>query len=82
MTGPLIAILVAATIVVALHFGSRPKPVADTSVWHKWATTLPVRLTNGRLSSPVGQLWRRKTAAGWEYQQDAETEDEWYGNRW
>lgn len=82
MTGPLIAVLVAVAIVVALHFGARPKPVADVTVWHKWSTTLPVRLINGRLSSPVGQLWRRQTSSGWEYQQDAETEDEWLGNRW
>lgn len=55
---------------------------ADLSVWHKWWTVFPVRLVTGRLSSPVGQTWRRQTATGWEYRQDAETDIDWLERQW
>lgn len=49
----------------------------DPALWHKWRRIVPVRLTNGRWSSDVGQLWRRQTADGWEYKQDEETAEDW-----
>lgn len=53
------------------------KPEADDALWQKCAPRiLPVRLTDGGWSMPHGQLWRRKGPEGWEYRQDAETDDE------
>lgn len=36
----------------------------------------PRRLIDGAWSAPTGQMWRRRTATGWEYRQDAETVEE------
>jgi len=49
----------------------------DAALWHRWWKMFPVRLNDGRWSRSVGQLWRRRSGSGWEYQQDAETEDQW-----
>lgn len=39
--------------------------------WHKATAASPVRLRDGSWSRPgEGQLWRRETRAGWEYEQD------------
>ncbi len=51
---------------------------ANETYWHKWNTLLSVRLIDGTRSTGLGQLWRRRTVAGWEYQQDPETDDEYY----
>jgi len=57
----------------------QPDNEADS---HRWWKVLPVRLTTGQWSRANGQLWRRRTASGWEYQQDAESEDEHAETRW
>ena len=62
-----------------LYF-SRVLPLDETK-WHKWYVAGSVRLSNGKRSELGGQLWRRKTRYGYEYQQDAETEEEAFA-RW
>jgi hypothetical protein len=55
---------------------SRHRPADDTR-WHKWETFFPVRLSDGQLSCLRGQIWRRVNNGRAEYQQDAETLEEW-----
>lgn len=59
----------------------RTRP-ADETVWHKWETGWFVRLTDGKLSLSEGQLWRRRVGDRWEYQQDAETVEQWEKTQW
>lgn len=56
---------------------SREVPVSETR-WHRWNTLFSVPLIDGGRSQGLGQLWRRRTFNGWEYQQDAETEQDYY----
>jgi hypothetical protein len=39
--------------------------------WHRATSATPVTLRDGTLSTPgAGQLWRRESENGWEYEQD------------
>ncbi|WP_439814517.1 hypothetical protein [Zavarzinia sp. CC-PAN008] len=48
----------------------RREPPARPDLWHRWEPLFPVLLANGWPSLPIGRIWRRRTARGWEYQQD------------
>jgi len=74
---------------VELIFGPA---VPDPNVWHRvpllfhlWlplAYWLPVRTLDGDVADGSGKLWRRRRAGRWEYQQDAETADEFAERNW
>lgn len=49
---------------------------ADLGEWRKCTRVLPVRLINGDISKPDGQIWRRWQHGLWQYRQDEETLDE------
>lgn len=51
-------------------------------VWHKHFALFPVRLVDGRYSSSLKQLWRRKLNGQWEYRQDPITDDDIEGDAW
>jgi hypothetical protein len=55
---------------------SRKRPL-DEKLWHKWNTVWPVPLVNGGRYDGAGQLWRRRTATGWEYKADPRTYEDW-----
>ena len=39
--------------------------------WHRATSAGPVLLRDGTMSTPgLGQLWRRQSERGWEYEQD------------
>lgn len=57
----------------------RPK---DGATWHKWNRVFPVRLTSGKWSDSLGQLWRRWDGERWIYRQDEETEDDFAWRQW
>lgn len=46
--------------------------------WHKYTPWFFVRLSNGKLSHAMGQVWRRWKAGAmsWEYRQDPETAED------
>jgi hypothetical protein len=49
----------------------------DESQWHKCRTPFFGKPTiDGGRTGGHGQTWRRRTADGWEYRQDAETLEE------
>lgn len=50
---------------------------ADDTLWHKWNTILPVKLDNGDWSWDAKQLWRRRTASGWQFRADEQSRQEW-----
>lgn len=49
-------------------------------LWHKCSApfVIPVRLIDGTMSNgtSLGQMWKRWNGSGWDYQQDAETEEQ------
>jgi hypothetical protein len=55
---------------------------AKDAVWCEFTPLRPYVLIDGTLSKPTGRMWRRRTADGWEYRQDAETVDEFYDRQW
>lgn len=60
-------------------------PVRDQAVWHKrLRAPLLARDTRGRLMifGDGGQIWRRRRAGKWEYQQDPETLDDVEARSW
>ncbi|NEK17203.1 hypothetical protein [Rhizobium leguminosarum] len=50
--------------------------VIDVTLWHKHEPLLPVRLLDGTVRNPSGQIWRRLKGLQWEYKQDPETIEE------
>jgi hypothetical protein len=67
-----------------LPFFRRSRARASETIWHKttdW-TGFGFRLTDGSWSKRGGQIWRRRTSKGWEYRQDAETEEQWQDRQW
>lgn len=79
LISPVILAIVAINILSLKH--GRPTPV-DPDNWHKWKTFFPVRMTNGELSGGMGQLWRRRRADGWEFQQDDESYQDFLDRTW
>ena len=55
-------------------------PACDLSHWHRWALFLPRRGINGSLV--FNQVWRRKTATGWEYRPREMGEEQWWNEQW
>jgi hypothetical protein len=56
---------------------AKPDAFADDGKWHKCSTPLIARTTvDGGKTGGMGQTWRRRTTAGWEYRQDEETPDD------
>jgi hypothetical protein len=56
---------------------TRPEACQNRAIWHRCRTPIFSRPTvSGGRTGGHGQTWRRRTAAGWEYRQDAETPEE------
>lgn len=56
---------------------------ANLEVWHKCPSPiLPRRTVDGGWTSFFGQTWRRRVAGKWQYQQDPETEEEFWDQVW
>ncbi len=65
---------------IAALFAPTPRP--SHYLWHPVSPVLPVRLTDGKLNGPGGQIWRRRTRAGeWEYRQDEEDPEEFWDRK-
>src|ERR1700733_7532169 len=55
------------------------KMEANETVWHKCRTPFfPRRTADGKWTFWHGQTWRRRTARGWEYRQEEETDQEYW----
>lgn len=60
----------------SIFFGK--KTAIDETVWHRCRTPfIPKRTIDGDTTFGMGQVWRRRTADGWEYQKDPEDPDDW-----
>ena len=51
-------------------------PVVDETLWHKRLSAPLFAKIEG--ANPSGQIWRRKRNGKWEYQQEPETDEEYY----
>lgn len=67
---------IASRLADALLFRRAP---ANVHQWHRWNSPWPVKLIDGtRQRADLGQLWRRRNGDRWEYQQDAESDEDWW----